>query len=294
VKNKTLLIFLVLLGFFIVEIATVFHVNPLITILSVTIDPLNNIPLLTMLIEGKQCHVDFDSGSQYQLRLKKEILNTITKKRPFSPRGVFDIKGNEYKEPSFRIFGIKMENMILNDMKVLELNENFLHNIHIAGNLANTRLSQGILGLDAFRNKNLLFDFAHSSLIVCNDKKALESQGYHLSPMTQVPFEHYKKCIFITAETDVGPLKLIIDSGASLTIVRSSIFQEQLCQKSNCGLPKFITTIFTFNGKDFGPQDLMLFDITNKLVECDGVLGMDFLLKHQLYIDHQGKTVYIG
>jgi hypothetical protein len=291
-KNRILLV--VLFGCLTAGIVTTFHSNPLLTLLPVTIHSSKNTPLLTILIEGRQYHVDFDSGSQYQLQLQKENLDSVTKKRPAGSCESFDLKGNVYVESSFDVSGIKMENNILPDIRVFELDESFLHNTHVAGNLANTFSSQGILGLDAFRNQNLLFDFARSSLIVCNDKKALESQGYHLSSMVQVPFEHYKKCIFIIAETDMGPLKLIIDSGASLTIVRASIFQEQLCQKSNWDLPKFTTSTFVFNGKDFGPQDLMLFDITNKLVECDGVLGMDFLLKHQLYIDHQSRVVYIG
>jgi hypothetical protein len=293
-KNKPLFALSALLGCLAVGIATVFHTTPSITLVPVTIHATHNIPLVTVLIEGKRYHVDFDSGSQRQLRLRKELLHSIANKKPSDPSEFFDVKGNEYVEPSFLVPEVTLDSMTLTDVKVLELDESFLQNTHIVKKSNEPEASEGILGFDAFRNNNLLFDFAHSTLIICDDKKTLESQGYRLSSMIQAPFGQYKKCIFVTVETDMGPLKLIVDSGASLTAVRAALFQEQVCQKSVYDSPKYTTSTFALNGKNFGPQDLMLLEITGKMAECDGVLGMDFLLQHQLYIDRQNKTVYIG
>lgn len=70
-----------LFGSLIFSIAPPFHSQPPITILPITINPKTNTTLMAVVIEGKQYHLEFDSGAVLQLALQKEIIDTIKKKR---------------------------------------------------------------------------------------------------------------------------------------------------------------------------------------------------------------------
>lgn len=205
-----------------------------------------------------------------------------------------DVRGNRYEKSSFLVPELKLGELSLTDVEATEVCESYFSNTLIAGNLGNSQIYQGILGLDAFKGKNLLFDFAHSSLIVCDDKKVLEIHGYPLNSMAQGPFELFEKRIVVVVQTDIGPLKLMVDSGASGIVIKESLLKDKSCPKGTCGLPQCTTSTFVINGKDFGLQHLFLWDFPKEFSGIDGLLGMDFLLEHQMYIDQQNKVLYIN
>jgi hypothetical protein len=53
------------------------------------------------------------------------------------------------------------------------------------------------------------------------------------------------------------------------------------------------TAKFSMNSIDFGPQKLMLLDISEQFDEINGFLGMDFLNKHIVYLDFAKNIAYI-
>jgi hypothetical protein len=44
---------------------------------------------------------------------------------------------------------------------------------------------------------------------------------------------------------------------------------------------------------NFGPMDLYSFDICEEMTDGEGLLGMDFLKKHRIYLDFDKKLAYI-
>ena len=76
--------------------------------------------------------------------------------------------------------------------------------------------------------------------------------------------------------------------------MRSSIFQGIGIKNEKHGFPIYTTSMFEIGSKNFGSMNLYLFDITPELHEIDGVLGMDFVKNHVIYIDYKDKVLYIG
>lgn len=61
-------------------------------------------------------------------------------------------------------------------------------------------------------------------------------------------------------------------------------FKGQTHAKDSRGFQVFTTQKFFIGDKEFGAKDLFLYDIAPELKEIDGMLGMDFLEKHIVYI----------
>ena len=97
-----------------------------------------------------------------------------------------------------------------------------------------------------------------------------------------------------SVNTDMGVIRLSIDTGASGTFVRSSRLEGREVHKIDHTLPVFTSSTFVIGGKDFGSMDLHLLNIAPEWHEIDGLLGMDFLENHVVYIDNQKNVVYIG
>jgi hypothetical protein len=141
-------------------LASTFHAKPVITFFPITFNSRIHTPMLTILIEGKPYQVEFDSGAQIQVKLKKDILNSIARKTPAGFSEFSDVRDNKYNTPAFLLPEVKIGNCTLTNLKVSEINETYFQNTLVFGDLDTTQSRQGVLGLDAFKNKNLLFDFA--------------------------------------------------------------------------------------------------------------------------------------
>jgi hypothetical protein len=115
-----------------------------------------------------------------------------------------------------------------------------------------------------------------------------------LQQLVKVPFHFDRGAMLVQAETDIGKLNLAFDTGASLTLVRSSFVKDLTSQKDFRGL--FFCTIshFAIGGRNFGKLDLYPFDVVPQFQKMDGILGVDFLKNHVIYIDYKDKIIYIG
>lgn len=254
-------------------------------------------PAVMTTIEGKQCLLKFDSGSKYQLSLTRNILESIVDKKVNGIAQWRDLKGNFYESPTYQISDIKIGSLVLKNVIVSQEDDGFINNTTLWNDNKNAKNSPiqclGTLGRPLLQQTNLLFDCSKSVMIACNNKQELKKTGYSLENMSRVPFEEIgTKGIIIKVDTDRGILKLSLDTGATITLVRSSLIQDQKCTKDKRGFLFFHSSKFSIGEKDFGGKNLFFIDITPELHEIDGILGMDFLEKHTFYIDYKNKMVY--
>jgi hypothetical protein len=77
-------------------------------------------------------------------------------------------------------------------------------------------------------------------------------------------------------------------------MVHDFLYPKNLEEKNHrYGFPWLTSTHFTMNGTNFGSQDLYFLSMTRELNDLDGILGMDFIEKHVIYIDFSKKLLYI-
>ena len=255
------------------------------------------IPLVSVKIEGSTHFLELDIGSKCELSLDQNVLDHIQNKKPSGTIHWRDIKGNFYESPSYLIPRLEIEGLVLKDVVASQENMDFRRDTTLWNDKKNEQAPKkqfvGNLGRLLLEKTNLLIDFKNLSMFACNNKRELNKAGFFLDHMTQIPFEGGMKGIIMKVDTEAGVLRLGLDTGSTVTLIRASRLQDQKSTKDNRGFSVYTSRSFVIGNKDFGPKNLLLYEITPELNEIDGILGMDFLKNHILYIDYKDKVIYI-
>lgn len=249
-----------------------------------------NVPMTNVEIEGVKYCLEIDIGSKYPLTLHDVSLAKIKEKKKLNDSNWKDFKGNSYSTCSYKLSQVVLKDIIVKNVIVSTSSRNYENNSMIYGDPeTDIDFSQSIgrSFLDKFK---LLLDFKNSRIFVSNDIKRLKTLGFDIANFKKIPMENGRGVV-LQIETDFGIKKFFIDTGSTVTSLRKTDLLNQ--NKSKHNVPISTTKKFIIGGEDFGNQDFYLLEITPELNEIDGILGMDFLKKHVVYIDFPGKVVYI-
>jgi hypothetical protein len=250
-------------------------------------------PCINVNFEGAIYPFHLDSGSSSCFSThKKEIIEKIKNKEALEPVTWFDVKGNEYLSSSFLMKRVDIETFQVTNATIQEEDPSFTL---IGSNLTPSIWDKskeldaifGRIGIRTLKSLNYwLLDFSQSSLFAIRDIETIKNiPGFSFDGFTEIHFEENPKHVVISIETDFGVKKLILDTGASHTVITSS--------EEHSGLEKTKTDRFVIGGHNFGETELYLFSI-DKHFACDGFLGRDFLYKHAIYLDFKKNRAFIG
>ncbi|MES2344658.1 MAG: hypothetical protein V4494_01785 [Chlamydiota bacterium] len=254
-------------------------------------------PSIDVEIQGVKFLLDVDYGSKFQLTLSEEILDCLDKQ----PVGVLvgrDGKGNSYDSNAYLISKVVVGNSVFSNVVVKQLDEGFIKNTTLYTNMSDLELvndKNGVIGRGILEKMSLLLDFHNLFILESNNLDVLIKRGFFPEKYLVVPFNTGRTGLLLNIDTDIGQIRLSLDTGSTVSLLRASRVVEgtDAC-KSQYGMPIFTSEKFVIAGKDFGRSDLYLYDITSELHEIDGVLGMNFLEGRILYIDYPNKMIYIG
>lgn len=280
-----------LLGIGVIVLTYLLYVTPLFVQIPIAFAPCRT-PLIKVKIEENVYDLKLDLGSKFQLSLNKNVLKILNKTLIDTARWR-DGKGNSYESPSFKIPRVQIEELSLKDVYVKQEHDDYLANTTLWNDKPGT-IELGMLGRPILEKTNLLLDCSRAKIVATNSKRMLKQAGYDLEQMIRIPIEVNKRGIVVKVDVDVGLLKLLIDTGSTLTLVRSSTFQTQQCEEYDRELFVYKSSKFIMGKNDFGRKNLYLYEITPDLNEIDGVLGMDFLENHIVYFDYKHKAIYIA
>ncbi len=255
-----------------------------------------NTPLAHVEIQGSEYLLQVDSGCKFELVLNKEVLSHL-EKHPCGTLESRDAGGKTYQSKAYILPKIKIGDFYFKNVVANEMNEDYEANITYYTEKKNreeifkTRL--GYIGRGLLEKMNILLDVPNSVIVLCDDMKQLSKAGYRVTQSVGVPFETGRAGTVLTTDTDLGKIRLSIDTGSTVSFIRSSLLQSYACTEKRYGLPYFTTSRFEIGNKDYKNIDLYLLDITSELHEIDGILGMNFLEKQAVYIDYKNKAFYI-
>lgn len=261
--------------------------KPYFSCLNIQISPYS-IPTTQIKIEEKEYLVKIDLGSKFPLVLTQESLLNLRNKEKKEKVKWKNFKGNSFSANSYLLSKVKLGDITLSNILVHENNLEFRKSACFAGN--SEEYPQNI-GRPPFEKFKILLDCKNNKLFISNDLKKLKKEGYEISNFIRVPCQRGRTGLILEVETDLGKKRLSIDTGFTITSLRSSSEIKNIGKKYN--LPFFTTKKFVIGDKNYGALDLFLLDITPELNELDGILGMDFIKNHVMYIDFPAKIVYI-
>ncbi len=130
-------------------------------------------------------------------------------------------------------------------------------------------------------------------IFVTSSMNQLKMDHWSICDLFETSFEMGRWGIVLSIETDIGTRRLILDSGASASIIKNSSLNLSSIKKEAPGRQMFTTTKFVIGGHDFGPVDLSLFEIASS-IDADGFIGLDFLKKYAIYLDFENSKAFIG
>lgn len=249
-------------------------------------------PITLVSINKNNYPLQLDIGARSFLALDCNILSYL-KKKAYGSTEFQDLKGNFYHAPRYLLDKIHIGEMLFNEVLTDEQNNSFFLNTSLNGKPSGDK-PLGVIGRSLLKRINLFLDFPHSQLILTNSTKQLKKNGYLIEGMTGVPFRVDRTGLVLSIETDLGEKKFMLDTGSTLTLLRSSLLNQQTLTEKEGGMLAFSSSKFQMGGKDFGCQDLYRFDLADEFTEIDGALGMDFMRVHKLYIDYPNRMVYVG
>jgi hypothetical protein len=253
-------------------------------------------PILSVDIEGQICPMEFDLGSKYSLSLDENLLKKINKQN----KGLVkwrDFRGDPHETSTYLIPKVNVCGFVWTDVTVREINAQTKAATYLWCNEQTTEIDQkeemGKIGWPLLEQTNLCLDLSQGAIFSCNSLEILQRKGICPKELVQVPFHFERGVMLVQAETDIGTLNLAIDTGASFTLVRPAFVKNLIFQNDFRGLSFCTISRFAFEGKSFGKLNLYPFDVAPQFQEMDGILGMDFLKNHIIYIDYKEKIIYI-
>lgn len=255
------------------------------------------LPYVEATIDRQTLPLTIDLGSKLEITVDIPALQPL-KKKPKETALWKNIKGKEYEQHTFILSSLKLEDLVFDspvavESTVEEQRESVLYSPECF--IGKPKETVGCLGRNLLKKYNLFFDIQQAKMIATDKFENLAKDGYPIKSFTAVPFLLDPKGILVNVKTDLGKLKLLLDTGCTVTIIRDHLNRcNGTNQEKEFGMPMMTTREFTLGETDFGSQTLYFYKITEKLRDIDGLLGMDFIANHLIYIDFKKKLLYIA
>lgn len=246
-------------------------------------------------IAGENYTLQIDTGAVESLYLLENSLQRIQNKIFKNNIKIYDFRGRFYNWKKYLVSKIRIGPLFLSECEIIEETLDFQKNTDLSGNLKSSNVSEnhGSIGWSLFKKYCTLFDFPNSSIFVAENLEYLKKDGlFKMENFIRVPFEIQDGLLVISIETELGPLKFILDTGASYRILKIKEREQITTRYLNSGEPYYISEKLMIGGRDFGPHSFALCKITD-LIEADGLLGTDFFIEHSVCFDFANQLVYI-
>lgn len=250
----------------------------------------SELPVFNIAIDQNLYAVELDLGSAMSLVLKEQDLNQI-KKQEDGIQKWSGIKGDCYTSRAFIVPQIAIKNLIFKNLRVIEHTIETENSAVLLGPPCSEKLS-GIFGREALEDHLLFLDFPNNRMILCDNNQFLTDQGVLLNEYIKAPFILDKMGILFEVETDFGTQTFLLDTGSTLNMISDeSVKHLEWRRDSTDTFGVGETEKFMIGGKNFGKTDLVSYKI-HTCNKYEGILGMEFLREHPVYIDFPGKALY--
>lgn len=253
-----------------------------------------HIPCFNVEIEGKTFLTELDLGFNGDSSILGTILQGIVEKSFVTRSSICGLRGSKdqvdvYRIPKIKLGEITFSNLILEEESELLRQEAALVKEKKSPNYS----IQGKLGWALFNRTSLFLDLGNSHIAICDSIETFNKQGC-LEEFTKVPLLLDRNLIEFETRTPDRPLRCLLDTGCTSNLInRDNPLEESLENmiRNEKNFVKFST--FQIGGKNLGTITFRPFPL--KLpVYIEAVLGMEFLLKHRVFIDFKNHEIYFS
>lgn len=236
-------------------------------------------PCVYVEIEGHKFLELFDLGAIHEFAMSRSALTVLPNKEPFSKSLFRGMKGEAEENIEYFFPKISINSLVFNNAVVAELGDKRLR--------AEEKFV-GFVGNRILQSGNLILDFARSKVIVIPHSTSQRADGYDIESWVKIKFEWKGIGIFLEIDNDMEKMRFLLDTGCVFTYIDRSFFTNPPEEQNLY----YDSSKFKIGEFDFGKQRLTSME-WGKFADEQGILGMDFLKKHVIYIDYPNKVLYI-
>lgn len=252
-------------------------------------------PLISLRIEDMTLPVEIDLGFRGALSLSTDILEKLKKKTFLRSKPMWGFRGEPHEVKIYDISEIDIGRLHLWNLTAQEDAAIFRKNALIPkpGQQPSCEITARI-GWEPFIFSNLFLDLANSQIAFCDGIDTLREHGYYLQKFAKAPLLVDRGLIEFHALTSKGSLRCILDTGASWNILHTENSESRSIEEL-AWTPESSIDLSSFKiaNQEFGPIHFVRLPI--KLpIHIDAILGMDFFLKHIVFIDFSTEQLYFA
>lgn len=253
------------------------------------------LPLVDVQIDNRLHTLMLDTGSSegihlYQHDLERLVEQPSLKAVRLAPRRLRDLSGGENQVSAWRISRLFIGNIPFNDVEAVSFKPWGL-------SLGNEVPVSEVMGLGLFRDRKVLMDFENDRL------QMLTHLPSDIAIWASYPFEQTDEGLSVTAFVGNKPLRLIVDTGASHSLLFAAglpaglLFSgcrsiEPEAENLDCRVTRF--TLTDRRGRHHNDLAIVTEGPTSEALGFDGLLGMGFMRGHRVIIDMPERRLYIS
>ncbi|MEB7884514.1 pepsin/retropepsin-like aspartic protease family protein [Serratia fonticola] len=263
-----------------------------------------NMPHIELNLNGTPQLFMLDTGSRESLHISQAMMASIpnlalTGKKQRST----DLAGNLFENNQFVIKEISINGMIFKDIYGVELQPwglsfTFGEKENDKDTDPKPKPEVPVIGLDFFHDHIVTIDYANKVLIVDDnqDKKvSIKTEGMH-----KFPFILSEEGVLISINDGVKDYVMGIDTGASTTVIRSSVLSPKTarepCSKMNPEWPSEDCTVIALQMPSLKlkePIYAVVLEEDAGNFENAGLLGTNFLERFLVTMDMKNKALLL-
>lgn len=252
------------------------------------------IPCLKIEINGYSLDAELDLGLSAYASATKGILDKISDKSLIGTTLMYGRDEKKWEENTYQIPKITIGQISFYDLPLQESSYEFESDAILIKTQCQEIPELARLGWHLFRKTTLFLDLSNATVLFCNSAETFSKQGYELKKFAATPLLLDRGRMEIEALTSRGPLRCQLDTGATLNIFHKDNPEEKSMEQMILD-PENIEKLSSFQigGIDLGPVEFHRLPIHFQ-IKTDAVLGMEFFLTHQVFIDFIEKQIYFA
>lgn len=255
------------------------------TKLAVHYQPYSTIPAVEIALESKRYLIELDTGASDFLFLRKQILDEL-KKEEDVPSVSFDIHGNQYTRSRFVLPMMQLGDLRVSSVPVAEEVDSFLINAHVGADKLDIEEKikniRGRLGIQLFEKVCLLLDLPDLAVYIGKNLQILEEESkISFKTFTEIPSAPDSEGAIFIIETNKGPKRVMIDTGAEISLWHDSDISDPY---------QFVPVELLLDTPV--PYKFVSFNLES--FNVDAILGIDFLKNHKVCIDLKNKRALLS
>lgn len=253
-----------------------------------------DLPMIPVSIDNHKLWCILDTGSNFPVNLKTNTLEMLQKTK-LGCHYFSDYLQRGYQSTLYYLPTIQIGDCDFRDIFACDWNPEFETNTTL-WNLqpAHDNKEVGFLGRTFLRRTRIYYDFSHSQVVVFKTLHQLKKKNINLKVMQQIPFSYTHTGIILSCPSEMGELRLLLDTGSTMSILNKKFVQANDRHfHERCNYQYCLLQCLKIGKMEVDPLQFYLADLPENS-PIDGILGMNYLKQHALYIDYENEVIYLN